>query len=201
MLCGCYALPNTLNNYTEMPLDKVFLKPLFSSNQIEERVAELAQRISEDFANKIEADGKPLVLLGILKGSFMFLADLARRISIPVAIDFVSLSSYGNRRESSGTVELLLVPSIDLADRHVLVVEDIIDTGRSLSKLLEYLRGLHPKEIGLCVLLDKLEARIIEVPVDYIGFEIPLKYVVGYGLDAAQHYRALDGIFELTETS
>jgi len=184
-----------------MPLDNVFLKPLFSSDQIEGRVVELARRISDDFGKKIEVDGKPLVLLGILKGSFMFLADLARRISIPVEIDFVSLSSYGNRRESSGTVELLLAPSVDLADRHVLVVEDIIDTGRSLSKLLEYLRELHPKGISLCVLLNKSKARIVEVPVDYIGFEIPLKYVVGYGLDAAQHYRGLDGIFELQETT
>ncbi|HBT78101.1 MAG TPA: hypoxanthine phosphoribosyltransferase [Planctomycetaceae bacterium] len=180
-----------------MSQDKSLLKELISADRIERRVAELAQRISEDFAAKIEADGKPLVLLGVLKGSFMFLADLARRISIPVEIEFVSMNSYGNRLESSGTVELQFSPSIDLAGRRVVVVEDIVDSGRSLAKLLEHLRSLQPKEIRLCAFLDKPEARAIEVVIDYIGFEVPLKFVVGYGLDAAQQYRALDGIFEL----
>ena len=183
-----------------MHIDKSKLNELISSDQIKERVAELGRRISEDYAAKIETDGKPLILLGVLKGCFVFLADLARQISVPVEIDFASMSSYGNRLESSGVVELQLSASTDFTDRHVLIVEGIIDTGRSLTKLLEHLRGLHPKEIRICVLLDKSEARILEVPVDYIGFEIPSKFVVGYGLDAAQQYRALDGIFVLQDT-
>ncbi len=180
-----------------MPHDQSRLKELISADRIEKRVVELAQRISEDFAAKIEADGRPLILLGVLKGSFMFLADFARRISVPVEIEFVSMSSYGNRLESSGAVDLRLSPSVELAGRRVLVVEDIVDSGRSLAKLLEHLRSLQPKEIRLCALLDKPEARVVAVDVDYIGFEVPPKFVVGYGLDAAQQYRALDGIFEL----
>ena len=179
-----------------MSRDKHTLKKLFSSEQIERRVTELAQQISKDFAGKI-TDDKPLVLLGALKGGFMFLADLARKISVPVEIEFVSMSSYGNQLESSKAVELQFAPSIDLADRCVLVVEDIVDTGRSLTKLLEHLRGLHPKEISLCVFLDKPEGRIVKVSVDYVGFEVPLKFIVGYGLDAAQQYRALADVYEL----
>ncbi len=175
------------------------MKELISSDRIETRVAELAARISEDFAAKIETDGRPLVLLGVLKGSFMFLADLARRISVPVEIEFASMSSYGNRRESSGTVELRIAPSINLAGRRILVVEDIVDTGRSLSKLLEHLRSFEAEEIRLCAFLDKPAARVVAVHVDYTGFEVPLKFVVGYGLDAAQQYRALAGIYELEE--
>ncbi len=182
-----------------MPQNKSLLKELISSRQIEKRVAELAHRISGDFAAKIESDGRPLVLLGVLKGSFIFLADLARRITVPLEIEFVSASSYGNRLESSGTVELRFSPSVDLADRRILVVEDIVDTGRSLAKLLEHLRLLRPREIRLCTFLDKPEARVVEVPVDYVGFETPLKFVVGYGLDAAQQYRELAGIYELEE--
>jgi len=184
-----------------MLIEKSNLNELISSDQIKERVAELGQRISEDYAAKIKADGKPLILLGVLKGCFVFLADLARRISIPVEIEFVSASSYRNQLESSGVVELHLPTSIDLADRHVLIVDSLIDTGRTLTKLLEHLRGLHPRETRICVLFDKPGARILEVPVDYIGFEIPLKFVVGYGLDAAQQYRVLDGIFALQDTT
>ncbi|HBT75729.1 MAG TPA: hypoxanthine phosphoribosyltransferase [Planctomycetaceae bacterium] len=180
-----------------MPQNSFHLKELISSDQIEKRVAELAQRISEDFATKIEADGKPLVLLGVLKGGFMFLADLARRMSVPVEIEFASMSSYGNGLESSGTVDLRLSPSVDPADRRVLIVEDVIDTGRSLVTLIEHLRSLQPQEVRVCALLDKPEARVVDMPIDYVGFEIPLKFVVGYGLDAAQQYRALDGIYEL----
>ena len=183
-----------------MHIDKSKLNELFSSDQIKERVAELGRQISEDYAAKIEADGKPLILLGVLKGCFVFLADLARQISVPVEIDFASMSSYGNRLGSSGVVELQLPSSADFTDRHVLIVEGIVDTGRSLTKLLEHFQRLHPKEVRICVLLDKSDARIVEVPVDYIGFEVPLKFVVGYGLDAAQQYRTLDGIFELQNT-
>lgn len=180
-------------------MNKPNLKELIPAERIEKRVAELADRISGDFAAKIKVDDKPLILLGVLKGSFMFLADLARRITVPVEIEFVSLSSYGNRLGSSGTVELHLSPSIDLAGRHVLVVEDIVDTGRSLAKLLGHLNSLGAAEIRLCTFLDKPEARLIELAVDYIGFEVPMKFVVGYGLDAAQQYRALPGIYELEE--
>ncbi len=183
-----------------MPQDKSRLIELISPDRIEQRIVELAHRISEDFASRMETDAKPLVMLGVLKGSFMFLADLARHLSIPVEIEFVSINSYGNRLESSGTVELYLPPSVDLAGRRVLVVEDIVDTGRSLVKLLEHLHTFRTKEIRLCSLLDKPDARVVDLTVDYVGFEIPLKFVVGYGLDAAQQYRALAGIYELETT-
>ncbi len=173
------------------------LHEIISADRIERRVAALARQISDDFATKTDADGKPLILLGVLKGSFMFLADLARRITVPVEIEFAAMSSYGNNLASSGTVDLRLSPSVELAGRRVLVVEDIIDTGRSLATLLEHLRLFQPKEIRVCVFLDKPEARVVDVPVDYVGFAVPLKFVVGYGLDAAQQYRALDGIYEL----
>ncbi len=180
-----------------MSQNHVHLKELISADRIAGRVAELAQQISDDFATEIEADGRPLILLGVLKGSFMFLADLARRITIPVEIEFASMSSYGNGLESSGTVDLRLSPSVDLAGRRVLIVEDIVDTGRSLAKLLEHLQLFRPKEVRVCVFLDKPEARVVGVAVDYIGFAVPQKFVVGYGLDAAQQYRALNGVCEL----
>ncbi len=180
-----------------MPHATHSLHELISAAQIEKRVTELAQQISEDFATRIDADGRPLILLGVLKGSFVFLADLARRIAIPVEIEFAAMSSYGNSLASSGTVDFRLSPSVELADRRVLVVEDIIDTGRSLARLLEHLRSLQPKEIRVCVFLDKPEARVVDVPVDYVGFTVPQKFVVGYGLDAAQQYRALNGVYEL----
>ncbi len=141
--------------------------------------------------------GRPLILLGVLKGSFMFLADLTRRMSVPVEIEFAAMSSYGNCLASSGAVDLRLSPAVELANRRVLVVEDIIDTGRSLPKLLEHLRSLQPKEIRVCAFLDKPEARMVDVPVDYVGFAVPQKFVVGYGLDAAQQFRALNGVYEL----
>ncbi len=171
------------------------LHELISADKIARRVAELAKQISDDFATKIEADGRPLILLGVLKGSFMFLADLARRITVPVEIEFATMSSYGNNLVSSGMVDLQLSPSVDLVNRRVLVVEDIIDTGRSLATLLEHLRSFQPQEIQACVFLDKPEARVVDVPVDYVGFAVPQKFVVGYGLDAAQQYRALNGVY------
>lgn len=172
------------------------LKELISADRINDRVRELGEQISRDFFGSVTEE-RPLILLGILKGSFMFLADLARVISIPLEIEFAALSSYGNRLESSGTVELQLSPPTDLKNRCILVVEDIADTGRSLSALLDHLKKQDAADVRLCALLDKPDARIVEVPLDYIGFTVPKKYLVGYGLDAAQHYRQLPGIFEL----
>lgn len=172
------------------------LKELISADRISDRVRELGEQISGDFSGSVTEE-HPLILLGILKGSFMFLADLARVISIPLEIEFATLSSYGNRLESSGTVKLQLSPPTDLKNRRVLVVEDIADTGRSLSTLLEHLKTQGAADVRLCTLLDKPDARIVDVPLDYVGFTVPKTYVVGYGLDAGQHYRQLPGIFEL----
>lgn len=176
------------------------LKPLFTPDEIRQRVWELGQQISNDYAKLMQEKERPLVLLGILKGSFMFLADLAREINIPVEIQFATLSSYGNETVSSGDVQLQLSPPIDLKGRNILVVEDIADTGRSLTKLMEHLDSFRPESVRICAFLNKPEARVIEISLDYVGFDVPMKYVVGYGLDAAQHYRQLAGIYELNES-
>ncbi len=173
------------------------LTELISAATISVRVRELGAQISRDFVDAVKADGQPLIVLGILKGSFIFLADLTRSLSIPVDVEFASLSSYGDEKRSSGTVQMQLSPRIDLKDRRVLVVEDIVDTGLTLSTLLDHLGKAGAREVRVCTLLDKTEARATDVPVDYVGFAAPLKFVVGYGLDAAQAYRQLPGLYEL----
>lgn len=175
------------------------LKELIPAGEIQRRVGELGDEISGEFSQILMENDPPLILLGVLKGGFMFLADLARAITIPVEIEFVSLSSYGNEQTSSGEVELRISPPIPLKNRCVLVVEDIVDTGRSLSKLLQHLRSLGPKEVRICAMLDKPEARVVEIQADYVGFTVPHRFVVGYGLDAAQRFRQLPGIFLLQE--
>jgi len=174
------------------------MKELISSDRIKTRIAELGKQVSLDFSGVVSPE-RPLVLLGILKGGFMFLADLVRELTVPVEIEFVTMSSYGQQLCSSGHVEIQQVPTLDLEHRRVLVVEDIADTGRSLANLLKYLEPLRPAEVRVCVFLDKPEARVVPVSLDYIGFTIPDKFVVGYGLDAGQHHRQLPGLFELGE--
>lgn len=159
---------------------------LFSSEQIAARIAELGEQITREYA------GKELVLVGVLKGSCVFLADLMRAIDLNLTIDFMSVSSYKDGQQSTGDVEILKDLSNPIRDKHVLVVEDIVDTGLTLSRLLEILgsRGAH--SIRLASFLDKPEPRIKkELMIDYIGFVIPNKFVVGYGLDAAGRYRNL----------
>ncbi len=159
---------------------------LISEDQIQGRVAELGAQISADFA------GRELTLVSVLKGSLPVMADLMRAITIPVQIDLMEVSSYGGTAtESSGLVRILKDLSSSIDGKHVLVVEDIIDTGLTLNYLIRYLRGKNPRSLHICTLLDKPARRLVDIPIDYLGFTIPDQFVVGYGLDYAEHYRNL----------
>jgi hypoxanthine phosphoribosyltransferase len=158
---------------------------LLSAVQVAERVRELAVRISADYA------GRTPLVIGVLKGAWVFLADLVRQLSIPVRCDFVRVASYGSGTVTSGQPRLLLDCTESVTGADVLVVEDIIDTGISTAWLLEYLRGRQPASLRVCALLEKPSRRRATVPIDYLGFEIPDRFVVGYGLDWAERYREL----------
>jgi hypoxanthine phosphoribosyltransferase len=159
---------------------------LIPSDAIERKVTELGARISKDYAGR-----KPLLLVGVLKGSFIFLADLSRRISIPHSVDFIALSSYGNATRSTGEVRLIMDLRQAIAGKHVLIVEDIVDTGHTLAYLTHILGAREPASLETCALVHKPSRREVEVPLHYVGFEIPDKWVVGYGLDYADQYRTL----------
>ncbi len=161
------------------------LKVLFSEQEVNARIAALGKQISKDY------EGKELHLICILKGSTFFMCELAKRITIPVTIDFMSVSSYGNSTVSSGIVRISKDLDEPLEGRHVLIVEDIIDSGKTLHYLIPVLYARRPLDIKLCTLLSKPDRREVDIPVDYIGFEIPDAFVVGYGLDYAQKYRSL----------
>ena len=153
---------------------------------IQAKVAELGRRIGDDYA------GKPLTLVSVLKGSLPFMADLMRAIPIPVRIDLMEGSSYGgSATESSGLVRILKDLSASIEGEDVLIVEDIIDTGLTLNYLIRYLRGKNPRSLRICTLLDKPARRLVDIPVDYVGFTIPDQFVVGYGLDYNEFYRNL----------
>ena len=159
---------------------------LLTEEQISTRVAELGSRISADY------QGRTLTLVSVLKGSLPFMADLMRAIDLPLRIDLMEVSSYGGTAtESSGLVRILKDLSASIAGEDVLIVEDIIDTGLTLNYLIRYLRGKNPKTLRICTLLDKPARRLVEIPVDYIGFEIPDQFVIGYGLDYGEVYRNL----------
>jgi hypoxanthine phosphoribosyltransferase len=159
---------------------------LVDEHAIQAKVAELGSRISADYA------GRQLTLVSVLKGSLPFMADLMRAMSIPVRIDLMEVSSYGGTAtESSGLVRILKDLSSSIEGQDVLIVEDIIDTGLTLNYLLRYLRGKNPASLRICTLLDKPARRLVEIPVDYIGFTIPDRFVVGYGLDYGEFYRNL----------
>ncbi len=158
---------------------------LFSEAQLKKRVAELAQQIEADYA------GKEIMLIGILRGSFVFMADLCRCIDLPCKLDFMAVSSYGKGTSSSGQVQITKDLSEDISDRHVIVVEDILDSGNTLSYLLKILEHRRPASIRLCALLDKPDRRTKPVELHYAGFTIPDAFVVGYGLDYAERYRNL----------
>ncbi len=149
------------------------------------RIAEIAAQINEEYK------GEEIVAIGILRGGVYFCTELTKRITVPVILDFMEASSYGSGTDSSGQVQITKDLIEDIAGRHVIVVEDIIDTGRTLSKLLDNLRARKPKSLKLCTLLDKPERRVVQVQVDYNGFVIPNKFVIGYGMDYAQKYRNL----------
>ncbi len=170
---------------------------MISEEQILRRVRELGEAIQRDYPNADE----PLLLVGVLKGATLFLADLVRCIDRrPVEFDFVAISSYGAATQTSGEVRILKDLDASVAGKHVLIVEDIIDTGLTLrfSYLIESLRARHARSVGVCVLLDKPSRRRVEVPVSYRGFEIPDRFVIGYGMDYAENYRSLRYIGILT---
>jgi len=159
---------------------------LISEQEIAAKVSELANRISSDYAG-IE----DLVMVGVLKGSFIFLADLSRRLTIPRSVDFMALSTYGNATKTDGVVHRIMVPSRSITGRHVLVVEDIVDTGYTISYLLRTLATRQPASLKTCVLVQKPDRRRVPVQIDYLGFEIPDVWVVGFGLDWSERYRTL----------
>ena len=158
---------------------------LVSEKEVDERIECLGKQISKDY------EGRQVHLICILKGGAFFMCELAKRITVPVSIDYMSVSSYGNRTSSSGVVRIAKDLDESIEGKDVLIVEDIIDSGRTLYYLMETLRQRHPKSLHLCTLLDKPERREKDVKVDYVGFEIPDEFVVGYGLDYAQKYRNL----------
>jgi hypoxanthine phosphoribosyltransferase len=169
-------------------------RELLSHEEISRRVKELAAQISSDYVNI----DQPLILLSVLKGSVCFATDLSREIKIPVNFDYVAVSSYaGGRTESSGHVQLLKDLSMDVSGRHVLMVEDIVDTGLTTAFLFEHVARHQPASLNLVVLLSKEERRIREVPIRYKGFEIPNEFVVGYGLDYNELYRNLRSVHVL----
>ncbi len=161
---------------------------LFTRQQIEAAVDSLAAELNRDYR------GKHPVLIGVLKGSFVFLADLVRRLNFPLEVDFVRVSSYGCGTESSGMVSLVQGLCRPIQDRDVLVVEDIVDTGLTISYLLDYLRREQPASLKLCALTDKPSGRQVPVSIDYLGFSVPGKFLVGYGLDFDERFRNLPDI-------
>jgi len=156
-----------------------------AEEDIDKRIQEIGDQISRDYA------GKQVHLVCVLKGGSFFMCELAKRIKVPVSIDFMSVSSYGGDTQSSGVVRIVKDLDEPLNDKHVIVIEDIVDSGRTLSYLLDMLRSRGPADVRLCTLLDKPDRRVVDVKVDYTGFEIPDEFVVGYGLDYDQKYRNL----------
>ncbi|MDV2989397.1 MAG: hypoxanthine phosphoribosyltransferase [Dehalogenimonas sp.] len=169
------------------------LKLLYTRHDIEVRIKQLASRISDDY------NGRSPLVIGVLKGAVIFLADLVREIELPLEIDFIGMSSYGSDTTTCGQAVVTSNPTAALDGRDIIIVEDIVDTGICLKALREYLASRHPASVRVCALLDKPSRRRVPVAVDYAGFEIPDKFVVGYGLDCAQRYRNLPAIYTLED--
>lgn len=168
---------------------------MISEKDIQNRIKQLAEEIEQDFK------GEPLFLIVVLKGSFVFAADLLRALKGDVKVDFISVSSYSDQTESTGKVKLLKDLDANITNQNVIVVEDIIDSGLTLDFLIEHLQMHKPKQVKVCTLLDKPERRKIERQVDYVGFVIPDEFIVGYGIDYAQFYRNLPYIASVKEQS
>ena len=166
-------------------LERAVTDVLIDRDALQRRIAELGEEISADYA------GRDLLLVGVLKGAVFFLADLMRRITVPCEIDFMAISSYGASTDSSGVVRILKDLDINIEGRHVLVIEDIIDSGLTLSYLMRTLEARSPASLEICALLTKPDRREMKVPVRYTGFEIPNEFVIGYGLDFGERYRNL----------
>lgn len=169
------------------------VRVLLSEEEVDKKICEIAQQISKDY------EGKEVHLVCVLKGGVFFMCELAKRITVPVSMDFMALSSYGNGTESSGKIIIKKELDESIEGKDVLVVEDIVDSGRTLSFLLEELQSRNPASLRLCTLLDKPERRVVDIKADYTCFEIPDEFVVGYGLDYAQRHRNLPyiGVVEI----
>ncbi len=165
------------------------LIPVLKKDDIDKIITDVARRISCDYQDR------ELVVVGILKGAFIFLADLVRRLTIPVKIDFVGVSSYGSDTSSSGKIRLTKEIETDIKDKDVLIVEDIVDTGLTLSYLIDYIKSFKPKTVKICSLIDKQERRKIKINVDYACHVVEKGFLVGYGIDYAENYRNLPEIF------
>jgi hypoxanthine phosphoribosyltransferase len=166
---------------------------LVSSEDLQRRVTELGAEISSDY------EGRDLVMIGVLKGAVLFIADLMRQLTVPCEVDFMAVSSYGSATDSSGVVRILKDLEAPIEGRDVLIVEDIIDSGLTLQYLVRNLRARTPGSLEVCALLTKPARRRVELPIRYVGFEIPNRYVIGYGLDYAQRYRNLSYVAGLNE--
>ncbi|MFR2793778.1 MAG: hypoxanthine phosphoribosyltransferase [Eisenbergiella sp.] len=158
---------------------------LLTEKEVDDRIQAIGEQISRDY------EGRQVHLVCVLKGGSFFMCELAKRITVPVSLDFMSVSSYGSDTKSSGVIKIVKDLDDSIKDKDVLVVEDIVDSGRTLSYLLELLKSRGPKSMALCTLLDKPDRRVVDVNVDYTGFQIPDEFVVGYGLDYDQRYRNL----------
>jgi len=167
------------------------LTMLLTKNEIDQLIGRMAQKISEDYKDK------RLVLIGVLKGAFIFLGDLVRRLTIPVEIDFIQFSSYGNGDSPSGEIKLRSDISIQIKDKDVLVVEDIIDTGLTMTKFLKHLESFNPESIRVCAFIDKHERRKVDYKADYVCHSVEGGFLVGYGLDYAEKYRNLPALYHL----
>jgi len=170
---------------SQTELERAVAQVLIEEDVLRARIVELGEEISRDY------DGRKLLLIGVLKGAVFFMADLMRQLTVPCEIDFMAISSYGASTDSSGVVRILKDLDINIEGRDVLVVEDIIDSGLTLSYLMRNLEAREPASLEVCALLTKPERREIEVPVRYVGFEIPNRFVIGYGLDFGERYRNL----------
>jgi hypoxanthine phosphoribosyltransferase len=159
-------------------------KPLLSTRQIQSKVKELADRISKDYS------GKDILAIGILKGAFMFFSDIVRAVKVPITLDFITASSY-IKTETTGEVKIHCDIREDISDRDVLIIDDIIDSGITLNQIRERILSRGPKSLKICIFLDKKERRLVDIPLDYVGFEIPNVFVVGYGLDYESQFRNL----------
>jgi hypoxanthine phosphoribosyltransferase len=166
---------------------------LVSSEDLHRRVAELGEQINADYA------GRDLIMVGVLKGAVIFMADLMRALSVPCEVEFMAVSSYGSETDSSGVVRILKDLDTAIVGRDVLIVEDIIDSGLTLHYLLRNLQARDPRSLEVCALLTKPERRRVELPIRYVGFEIPNRFAIGYGLDHAQQYRNLDYVAALKQ--
>ncbi len=171
------------------------IRVLLTEQEVDARIQAIGEQISRDY------EGRQVHLICVLKGGSFFMCELAKRISVPVSLDFMSVSSYGKDTKSSGVVKIVKDLDESVKGKDVIVVEDIVDSGRTLSYLLDLLRDRGPASLRLCTLLDKPDRRVVDVPVDYTGFQIPDEFVVGYGLDYAQKYRNLPyiGVVEFDE--